>query len=150
RARAERPGDHRGRDHHRGDRRRPAGPDRPPRQPDPQGNGAVMAEDTRQQSAELETIPGSRRFDGTLDDSDIAAGLPPTLELHTAEGSDQELDPATYEIVRHRMWSMTDDMASVLKHMSGSPVVSEANDFNFVVADEVGETTQIAHYNIGL
>lgn len=95
-------------------------------------------------------IPGSSRFVGTSVDADLAESLPATLELHTPAADAPDLDPATYEIVRHRMWSMADDMATVLKHMSGSPVVTEANDFNFVIGDEVGETVQIGQFNLML
>jgi N-methylhydantoinase B len=108
-----------------------------------------MARDETEPS-EFAMIPDARRFIGTSKRDDIAASLPSELELHTVSDSAQELDHATYEIVRHRMWSMADDMATVLKHMSGSPIVSEANDFNFVIGDEVGETVQIAQYNLEL
>ena len=42
---------------------------------------------------------------------------------------DRYVDPITFEIVRHRLWQITDEMGISLERVSGSPVVTEAGDF---------------------
>jgi N-methylhydantoinase B len=49
--------------------------------------------------------------------------------------------------VRHRLWSITDEMGETLKRMSGSPIVTDANDFDFAICDEVGQEVQVGLYN---
>lgn len=43
--------------------------------------------------------------------------------------SEGRLDPVTFEIVSHRLWQVTEDMASTIKNVSGSPVATETDDF---------------------
>jgi N-methylhydantoinase B len=73
------------------------------------------------------------------------------VSLHSvpAEILDQ-VDPLTYEVVRHRLWSITEEMGEAIKKMSGSVVVTDANDFNFAVMDELGDEVQIGLYNTEL
>ncbi|MDQ0772732.1 N-methylhydantoinase B [Streptomyces aurantiacus] len=95
------------------------------------------------------TIPGSEHFSSRPIDPDVlAAGLPDSLPVHsvTQEQIDA-LDPLTYEVVRHRLWSVTDEMGEALKRMSGSPIVTDANDFDFAICDEVGQEVQVGLYN---
>jgi N-methylhydantoinase B len=40
------------------------------------------------------------------------------------------LDPVTFEVIRHRLWAINDDQAMIAARLSGSPVVYEALDFN--------------------
>jgi N-methylhydantoinase B len=40
------------------------------------------------------------------------------------------VDPVTYEVIRHRLTAITAEQSVVLKTVSGSPVVTDANDFN--------------------
>ena len=40
-----------------------------------------------------------------------------------------DLDPTLFEILRHRLWQITDEMAITLKRVSGSPSVTQVNDF---------------------
>ena len=47
-----------------------------------------------------------------------------TLPLHT------DIDPITYEVVRHRLLAIVAQQSAVLKNVSGSPLVTEANDCN--------------------
>jgi N-methylhydantoinase B len=94
-------------------------------------------------------VAGSERFSSRPVDPDaIAAGLPATLPLHTVTQEQIDaLDPLTYEVVRHRLWSVTDEMGEALKRMSGSPIVTDANDFDFAIGDEVGQEVQVGLYN---
>ena len=41
-----------------------------------------------------------------------------------------DIDPTTFEVVRHRTWQITDEAGIALKHVSVSPVVTEVNDFS--------------------
>lgn len=94
-------------------------------------------------------IPGSEAFSSRpVDPAELARSLPPELKLHTV--SDEQvagLDPLTYEVVRHRIWSVTDEMGEALKRMSGSPIVTDANDFDFAISDELGQEVQVGLYN---
>ena len=42
----------------------------------------------------------------------------------------QDIDPITFEVVRNKLVAITDEQAITLKSASGSPVVTEATDFN--------------------
>ncbi|GAA0274535.1 hydantoinase B/oxoprolinase family protein [Cryptosporangium japonicum] len=94
-------------------------------------------------------IPGSERFASRPVDPDaLAAELPDSLPVHsvTQEQID-ELDPLTYEVIRHRLWSVTEEMGEALQRMSGSPIVTDANDFDFAICDEIGQEVQVGLYN---
>lgn len=94
-------------------------------------------------------IPGSEAFvSRPIDPATFPAELPDSLKLHTV-GDEQidALDPLTYEVVRHRLWSVTDEMGETLKRMSGSPIVTDANDFDFAIGDELGQEVQVGLYN---
>ncbi|KZF03099.1 MULTISPECIES: hydantoinase B/oxoprolinase family protein [unclassified Rhodococcus (in: high G+C Gram-positive bacteria)] len=94
-------------------------------------------------------IPGSEIFSSRPVDPDaLARALPPTLPVHTVTQQQiDELDPLTYEVIRHRLWSVTDEMGEALKRMSGSPIVTDANDFDFAISDELGQEVQVGLYN---
>jgi N-methylhydantoinase B len=42
----------------------------------------------------------------------------------------REVDPITFEVIRHRLISITDEQAATLAAISGSPLVNEATDYN--------------------
>ncbi|KAA9166532.1 hydantoinase B/oxoprolinase family protein [Amycolatopsis acidicola] len=94
-------------------------------------------------------IPGSEAFSSRpVDPAELARSLPTSLPVHTV--SDEQvaaLDPLTYEVIRHRLWSVTDEMGEALKRMSGSPIVTDANDFDFAISDELGQEVQVGLYN---
>ncbi|MHC1559946.1 hydantoinase B/oxoprolinase family protein [Actinomycetospora sp. C-140] len=94
-------------------------------------------------------VPGSERFSSRpIDPATLAAGLPASLPVHTVTQEQIDaVDPLTYEVVRHRLWSVTDEMGEALKRMSGSPIVTDANDFDFAVSDELGQEVQVGLYN---
>ena len=60
------------------------------------------------------------------------------------------VDPLTYEVIRHRLVAITDDMGEAVKRMSGSVVVTDCNDFGTGIMDETGETVQVGLYNMQL
>ncbi|HET6733388.1 hydantoinase B/oxoprolinase family protein [Mycobacterium sp.] len=94
-------------------------------------------------------VPGSEVFSSRLIPFDeLKANISPTLKLHEVTDADiDSIDPLTYEVVRHRIWSITDEMGETLKRMSGSISVTEANDFDFAVCDELGQAAQVGLYN---
>lgn len=48
------------------------------------------------------------------------------------------LDSITYEVIRHRLWSINDEGSTTIVHASGSPVV-HATDYNFAIYARNGE-----------
>src|ERR1044072_2341410 len=94
-------------------------------------------------------VPGSERFSSRpVDPATLAASLPGSLPVHSVTQEQVDaLDPLTYEVVRHRLWSVTDEMGEALKRMSGSPIVTDANDFDFAISDELGQEVQVGLYN---
>lgn len=60
------------------------------------------------------------------------------------------IDPLTYEVIRHRLSAITEDMGNALKRMSGSVVVTDCNDFCAAMADETGDLIQVGLYNTQL
>jgi N-methylhydantoinase B len=94
-------------------------------------------------------IPGSEIFSSRpVDPEELRRSLPPGLVTHSVRPElVDELDPLTYEVVRHRLWSVTDEMGEALKRMSGSPIVTDANDFDFAICDELGQEVQVGLYN---
>ena len=94
-------------------------------------------------------IPGSEVFSSRpVDPEELRRSLPTGLVTHTVRPEMvDDLDPLTYEVVRHRLWSVTDEMGEALKRMSGSPIVTDANDFDFAICDELGQEVQVGLYN---
>ncbi|WP_236789598.1 hydantoinase B/oxoprolinase family protein [Amycolatopsis sp. GM8] len=94
-------------------------------------------------------IFGSENFSSRpIDPDELRRSLPSKLRTHTVtQDQIDTLDPLTYEVVRHRLWSVTDEMGEALKRMSGSPIVTDANDFDFAISDELGQEVQVGLYN---
>jgi N-methylhydantoinase B len=94
-------------------------------------------------------IPGSEVFvSRPIGHDELMRRLPSKLKVHKVPADlINRLDATTYEVVRHRLWSITDEMGETLRRMSGSPIVTEANDFDFTINDELGQEVQIGLYN---
>ena len=94
-------------------------------------------------------IPGSESFVGRpVDPEALRRSIASKLAVHTVTQQQiDDLDPLTYEVVRHRLWSVTEEMGETLKRMSGSPIVTDSNDFDFTVNDEMGQLVQVGLYN---
>ena len=45
---------------------------------------------------------------------------------------DVGIDPITYEVISHRLWSINEEGSTTIAHASGSPVV-QATDYNFAL-----------------
>ncbi|MBF6248222.1 hypothetical protein IU471_32450, partial [Nocardia elegans] len=54
-------------------------------------------------------IPGSEVFASRpVDPEELRRSLPPTLPVHTVTQEQIDgVDPLTYEVIRHRLWSVT-------------------------------------------
>lgn len=94
-------------------------------------------------------IPGSEIFSSRpLDPDTLSRMIGETVPMHTVTQEQIDaVDPLTYEVIRHRLWSVTDEMGEALKRMSGSPIVTDANDFDFAISDELGQEVQVGLYN---
>lgn len=57
-------------------------------------------------------------------------------------------DPITYEILRHRLQTMTEEAAVTMKRVSGSPVASEIGDLNVAIMDRFGACVVLGQYSI--
>ena len=103
-------------------------------------------------TAPVMPVPGSELFNSRpLPMDELRSRISPALKLHDIpNGATEDIDPLTYEVIRHRIWSITDEMGETLKKMSGSPGVTEANDFDFAICDELGQEVQVGLYNTGL
>jgi N-methylhydantoinase B len=97
-------------------------------------------------------VPGSEFFSSRVRTSEeVLAAVPAELPLHRATpDAVEKIDALSYEVIRHRLWAITDLMGQALKQMSGSLVVTDCNDFDVAVTDEIGDIVQIGPYNTEL
>ncbi|MDO8210105.1 hydantoinase B/oxoprolinase family protein [Conexibacter sp. CPCC 206217] len=56
------------------------------------------------------------------------------------------LDPVEAEIVRHQVLAVVEEMAATMRKASGSPAITEANDFSVCLLDAQGEVVSFAVY----
>lgn len=49
------------------------------------------------------------------------------------------VDRVTFEILKHRLWQINEEQGTTIKRVSGSPVASEAQDFNVGMANAAGQ-----------
>jgi N-methylhydantoinase B len=59
---------------------------------------------------------------------------------------EQSLDPIRFEVLRHRLWSISAEAASIIKNISGSPIATEAHDFNTCIMSPKGEPVVMGPY----
>lgn len=96
-------------------------------------------------------VAGSEKFSHIPKGPLTLAEIDPALGLHELPPeAGAHLDPLTYEIVRHRLAAITEEMGEAIKRMSGSVVVTDAVDFGVSVMDEVGDAVQVGMYNAQL
>ena len=50
-----------------------------------------------------------------------------------------QIDPVTFEVLGHRLWSINEEAAAALRNVSGSSVVTEVNDFNTALMNADGD-----------
>lgn len=63
-----------------------------------------------------------------------------------APASTASLDTVDAEIVRHQILAMVEEMAATMRKASGSPAITEANDFSVCLLDAKGEVVSFAMY----
>lgn len=56
-----------------------------------------------------------------------------------------DIDPITFEVIRHKLWSINEEGSATMIHVSGSPVV-HATDYNFGIYAADGEMAVIGVY----
>lgn len=59
--------------------------------------------------------------------------------------SELTIDPVTFEVIRHKLWSINTEGSTTVEHVSGSPVV-HATDYNFGIYTATGEMAIIGLY----
>ncbi|GLY70508.1 hydantoinase B/oxoprolinase family protein [Amycolatopsis taiwanensis] len=59
---------------------------------------------------------------------------------------DNDLDPITFEILRHRLWVINDEAATTIGRVSGSQVATEANDVNTALMTPDGQVVVTGIY----
>jgi N-methylhydantoinase B len=74
--------------------------------------------------------------------ADWRSRLSPKLELHTEES---DLDPVTYEVIRHRLWTINLSHGQTITRISGSPILASF-DFNMTLLTEDGDVVMNAPY----
>ncbi len=55
-------------------------------------------------------------------------------------------DPVRFEVLRHRLGSISAEAASAIKNISGSPIATEAHDFNTCIMSVTGEAVVMGPY----
>jgi N-methylhydantoinase B len=50
--------------------------------------------------------------------------------MRTAEAPLPEVDPVTFEVIKHRLWQTNDEQSIAIRTISSSPIVVEGNDSN--------------------
>ena len=63
--------------------------------------------------------------------------IDPSLRLHSRAAED--LDPITYEVVRHALWNINVEHGNTIMKISGSPSCAYGHDFNPSLMDENGD-----------
>jgi N-methylhydantoinase B len=58
---------------------------------------------------------------------------------------DSLIDPVTLEVVKHKLWAVPEEQAITMKSVSGSPIVTEANDFNTGLYLADGSIVKMSH-----
>ena len=56
------------------------------------------------------------------------------------------MDPVRFEVLRHRLWSISAEAASTIKNISGSPIATEAHDFNTCIMSPSGDSVVMGPY----
>lgn len=59
--------------------------------------------------------------------------------------ADGAVDPITFEVIRHKLWSINEEGSQTMTHVSGSPVV-HATDYNFGIYAADGEMAVVGVY----
>jgi N-methylhydantoinase B len=72
--------------------------------------------------------------------------VPKAIQPAPGDLLDQDVDPTTYEVVRHRLLMINDEVSSTVYSTSGSPVVAHGRDFNSGLLTGRGEYVYFGQY----
>src|SRR2546426_10376180 len=72
--------------------------------------------------------------------------IDPSLTLHK-EWTDK-IDPITYEVIRHNLWNINEELGMTIQRISGSPVAMYAFDLNSSIFTEDGEFIYYGPYQL--
>ncbi len=70
--------------------------------------------------------------------------ISPKLKLH--RGRESEVDPVTYEVIRHNLWNINEEHGATIQRISGSPVAMYALDLNPSILTEEAEFVYFGPY----
>jgi N-methylhydantoinase B len=62
----------------------------------------------------------------------------------------EQIDPITFEVLRHRLWMINDEAAATLLRVSGSPVATEIHDCNTALLDANGDACVVGIYFLSI
>ena len=62
--------------------------------------------------------------------------MPPSIDQPLPE-----VDPVTFEVIKHRLWQINDEQSIAIRTISSSPIVVEGNDFNVGLFSDDGQVT---------
>jgi N-methylhydantoinase B len=63
--------------------------------------------------------------------------IPEGLKLHT--NAERDLDPITFEVVRHSLWNANAEHGAIMANLAVSPILLETRDFQTAILSESGE-----------
>jgi N-methylhydantoinase B len=94
----------------------------------------------------MNAAPAPTQFDGVRD-----AYVPPNeLSIHSSLklGTEavEDIDPITYEVLRHNLWSINEEHGIAMLRVSGSPIAAYGCDFNPSLLTEDGEFVYFGPY----
>ena len=67
------------------------------------------------------------------------------IEARHTKGK-RAIDPITFEVLRHRLWAINDEAGATIRRISGSPVATEAYDFNTGLLNAQGNMVLVGVY----
>lgn len=70
--------------------------------------------------------------------------VPESLKLHT--DSESDIDPITFEVIRHSLWNANEEHGSIIANLSVSPISLETRDFQTAIITESGEVLFFGPY----
>src|SRR2546426_653444 len=72
--------------------------------------------------------------------------IDPSLILH--RDFTDKIDPITYEVIRHNLWNINEELGMTIQRISGSPVAMYAFDLNSSIFTEDGEFIYYGPYQL--
>ena len=94
----------------------------------------------------LVVYPGQTAVQHESGDITLRIGGLSTPSIAPSSTARRELDPATFEVLRHRLSAINDEAAVTIGRVSGSPIATEGNDFNSGLMTADGETVVAGVY----